>query len=388
MKQNAGLIAALTVFLAFFGMSNLPKSTPSSGGTETKTKTNAPKNRNKNGQPENYAACEEIRHRLQPLVNQPTLDDWHLPDSCYSVKKAPTSSKPMSVSPGLHFVIATAPNPISTHLPLLFDRAIEIIHQAAQDDNYSYDSSWFPWDEAAKEYPLLGDQQTSDEAQKIQQTQPGVVVFRRALKPGEYDSPYLGGLVVFVVAEQPTGGIDRDQFENALTWIERLGALTPQRGLKILGPVFSGSLPSLARALGSKSLASFAQQKHIYISSGSVSSELSFGWFQKFLESSGLGTFETAIEGDTLMAARFCKYLQLQHYRLLGGLCYHRRDCDYRFRPDASQCHPQPHHEHPARRAGRAVLVAFDHIRRRSAARIADHVVSINHRLRILLAAA
>ncbi|HLM82912.1 MAG TPA: hypothetical protein VK302_20105 [Terriglobales bacterium] len=316
MKQNAGIIAALTVFLAFVGLSNLPKGTPNSGGTETKTESNARTNPKKNGEPAKYAACEEIRDRLQHFVNQATPDDWRLPDSCYLGKKAPTNSKPMSVPPGVHFVIATAPNPISTHLPLLFDRTIEIIQQAAQDDNYSYDSSWFPWNDASKEYPLLGDQQAADQAQKIQQEQPGVVVFRRALKPGQYDSPYLGGLVVFVVAEQPTGGINQEAFDNALTWIQQLGALTPQRGLRILGPVFSGSLPSLALALGSRSLAAFAQQKQIYVLSGGVSSELGVRWFKEFLDNSGLGTFETAMEGDSLMAERLCKYLKVKGYRV------------------------------------------------------------------------
>src|SRR6202030_2289461 len=102
-----------------------------------------------------------------------------------------------------------------------FDRIVESTQQAAQDDNYSYDSSWFPWDSTDKDYPLLGDQQAAEELQSIQQAQPGVMIFRRALHAS--DKPYGGGLVIFLVGEQPTGGLRDEQFENALAWINQFG---------------------------------------------------------------------------------------------------------------------------------------------------------------------
>lgn len=52
--------------------------------------------------------------------------------------------------PGVRFAIATVPNPVSTNLPLMFDRLVESVQQAAQDENYSYDASWFPWDDTSK----------------------------------------------------------------------------------------------------------------------------------------------------------------------------------------------------------------------------------------------
>ena len=63
------------------------------------------------------------------------------PGFCYRGDKAPDVQR---LSPAhVDFVIATAPNPLMTHLPLMFDRVVEIIQQAAQDDKYSYDSSCF-----------------------------------------------------------------------------------------------------------------------------------------------------------------------------------------------------------------------------------------------------
>jgi len=319
MKRNAGLIATMTVLVAFFGLSSMPKSDTGSGSvSETKNRSKSAAKPNASNTPVPSRACEEIRKRLQYFVNQSPPENWLLPDSCYVPNKAPKGLQSVSASTGLNFVITTVPNPITTHIPLLFDRMIGVIQQAAQDDNYSYDSSWFPWDEMAKDYPLFGDRRAAEEAQEIRDAQPGVVVFRRAVVDAKTDlSPYGGGLVVFVVAEQPTGGIDRDEFENALAWMERLGVLTLDRGLKILGPTFSGSLASLDLALDSAKLTPRpgAPQIQVSVSSGSVSSQTNFLWFQNRMRASHSGTFRTALEGDSLMIDRLVNYLvEQEHY--------------------------------------------------------------------------
>ena len=67
--------------------------------------------------------------------------------------------------------------------------------------------------------------------------------------------------------------------------------------MKILGPSFSGSLPSLYRSLNSPQLTSLLgkSSKRIRVSSGSVFSDSDIDWFQKRLTDDGLGTFETAL---------------------------------------------------------------------------------------------
>jgi hypothetical protein len=323
MKQNAGIIATLTLFLAFFGLSGLPKNAPGAGASsEAKSKVvSKSATTSSNSSAPHYVACEEIRNRLRPFLSQTPPEGWQLPNSCYPDNSTPKSSKPMVVPAELHFVIATAPNPVSTHLPLMFDRMIEAIQQAAQDDQFSYDSSWFPWNEAdtqaARDDQSPSGQNANEETKDLQHDQPGVVVFRRALKDDADGSPYLGGLVVFVVAEEPTGGIDQKEFDNALAWIDRLGALTQQRGLVILGPTFSGSLPSLDLALDNDKLKRPASELPvpIIVSSGSVSSELSFRWFNTRMVNNHHGSFRTATQGDDIMVDRLCQYLfQVEQY--------------------------------------------------------------------------
>lgn len=328
MRNNANLIAAGALVIGFLGISNLPRD--NSGGKDeaqsiTKSNTQTASKGPKQAGPS--TACNEILKRLRPFLLQPypqangqeSSTDWVLQNSCYADGKAPVGrTLPSSLPSSVRFAIASVPNPITTHLPLTFDRMIEVIEQAAQDDKYEYDSSWFPWNEVSKDYPLLSDQRKADADQDFQQEQPGLVIFRRSLVPESNDSPYRDGLVVFVVAEQPTGGINRDEFDRALDWLKLLGTLTPERGLHILGPSFSGSLPSLDQALDSDKIKQSvgAPVIPVSVSSGTISSEPGFFWFRARVVKNHSGSFRTAMEGDPLMVERFLDYLDHQGYSL------------------------------------------------------------------------
>jgi hypothetical protein len=307
-KKNAGIYSALAVVLAVVGVSNLPKSSSGNGATArteagrgTKSETKAVERNASTA----YTACKEIQRRLQPFVQESDRLKWMPPVTCYDPQ--PLNNPKLNVEP-VHFVIATAPNPISTHLPLLFDRITEIIQQAAEDNNYSYDSSWLPWNQD-KDYDSRSDELAQEEAEALQEQQPGVIVFRDP-STNSGDSHYEGGLAVFIVAELPTGGINQPQFDNAVAWIQQLGGLPPKGQLRILGPTFSGSLPSLNRAIHSSKLASL--ETSFVISSGTVSSEKSIDWFNKQLRTAD--SFETANEGDSVQVDRFCQYIDLQGY--------------------------------------------------------------------------
>jgi hypothetical protein len=307
-KNNVSLFVA-AVFLTILGVSNFPRdASNTSNTTAIKAKTNASTVVGAGISRTPSFGCAEIQGRLQPYLIQLTAKDWQLPASCYLPGQVPKTQSPVFEN-GMRFVIATAPDPISTHLPLMFDRVIEAIQQAAQDDNYTYDSSWFPWNDTSKDYSSFSDQHNAEEAQQIQRQQPGVIVFRRNLISPTDGSPYKDGLVVFVVAEQPTGGVDRDEFQNALGWIKWLGGLSG-RELRVLGPTFSGSLPSLAAALQAPGDITLDLSK-VIVSSGSVSSDSSFAWFKNLVP-----LFQTSMEGDSVMLDRFCRYLTLQGYPL------------------------------------------------------------------------
>jgi hypothetical protein len=323
-KKNAGIFGALAVVLAILGMSSLPRNSGGGGSQSTPESAKGskePAKKAKAGNKSIWSACDEIQNRLQPLVSDSPEPTWTPPKSCYIESKSASDHK-LNVE-NVDFVIATAPNPISTHLPLSFDRILEIIQQAAQDNGYLYESSWLPWNEP-KEYSRLEDQLLSDDSQDFQEKQPGVLVFRnppsKILAPTADISAQMtgeGGLAVFVVSELPTGGINQVEFYNALAWIQQLGGLSPEKGLRILGPNFSGSLPSLYKALFHiPKLDSYSGKPGINIFSGGISSESLYQWFNERLGTGTkkFGLFRTAMEGDSHQLNRFCNYIQYQGY--------------------------------------------------------------------------
>jgi hypothetical protein len=165
---------------------------------------------------------------------------------------------------GFHFVIATVPDPLHTHLNLNFDRLIDALQQAAQDDGYTYDSSWLPWKERAAEYSSREDKIAEEKDTVGRQLCPGLIIFRKSVQPTAEppnDDPYAQGLFLFLVAEKPTTGINRVQWNNALEWIDQHKDKKDKKdfdgALRVMGPTFSGSVPSVARAL-----AEVGKQKH------------------------------------------------------------------------------------------------------------------------------
>jgi hypothetical protein len=318
MRKNAGVIGLVAVVLAFLGISNLPKNAPGGApASQTEMEAKPKPAAETKGQTEPFPPCGEIKERLQLLVAENPDQKWELPSVCYLDRKRRIDPTVPRLTPAdVTFAIATAPNPISTHLPLQFDRSIEIIVQAAQDNNYLYEASWLPWNEP-KDYTRYPDQVAAEAVQSMDENQPGVLVLRHS--PGQGDNPsHTGDLAVFVVSESPTGGIDQVEFENALAWIEELGGLKTGGELKILGPTFSGSLPSLYRSLHFPILKPLLGKMRINISSGSVSDDPSYDWFsQKMNEkpfNPPLVTFETALEGDCRVVNRFVQYIENQRF--------------------------------------------------------------------------
>ncbi|MEO8126331.1 MAG: hypothetical protein ABI822_04520 [Bryobacteraceae bacterium] len=314
MNRNNGLFAGMLVALTLFGVSSRQEKNPENPtqGSAAKTRSSLPATPPEIRKSVPYSPCKEIAKRLRRFAKDPSvpLESWRLPDSSYETGGTRSQVKRAEFPADVHFAIATVPDPVSTHLPLLFDRIVEATQQAVQDNDYSYDTSWFPWDTSEKNYQLLADQRAQDELEGIRESQPGVMVFRRAINPSA--RPYEGGLVIFLVGEQPTGGIRDEQFEHALDWISQLGGLDDPRTLSILGPTFSGTLPSLQRALAQRN---FGRRVTLRISSGTVSSRVSANWFGASVAKWGVGSyFRTAMESDSLLVKRFCQYLHDQGY--------------------------------------------------------------------------
>jgi len=124
---------------------------------------------------EKKRACDDLAQVLELFL---TIDKAPRPDSCKPVKAtAETTPKP-ALNP--KFVIATLPDPIHTHLALMFDRMAEVIQQAAQDERYSYEASWLPWDDKDEAYVRLADEDQASYRKELSEDQPGFSSFDTA----------------------------------------------------------------------------------------------------------------------------------------------------------------------------------------------------------------
>src|SRR5215831_7924880 len=244
MTRGVGVAATMLAMMMVYTVAT-PRKEPEPGQAGTGKEGSVLKKGQQEREGKTAEPCADIANRLRRFLKgpPPKIDMWALPDGCRTGGK--TNGTPVTRMGHVQVAVAIVPNPVSTHLPLFFDRLVEVIQQAAQDEQFSYDGSWFPWQQPA-EYVLFEDRQKAEEASGARQKQPGVMVFRGSTADGA--DPYENGLIVFLAGEQPTGGIYDDQFDNALRWIQAIGGFSAG-SLRVLGPTFSGSLPSLKQAL-------------------------------------------------------------------------------------------------------------------------------------------
>lgn len=175
---------------------------------------------------------------------------------------------PTAAASALEVMIAIEPDPVHTHLSLLFDRDIDALEDAMQAAGYLYQSNWLPWSTPSSG-PSTADRFTDQEEQHLflegRESYPGVILFRP--RSASQNPP----LAVFVVGNSPTGGINRTQFEEAISQLKLRAHL--QTHLRILGPTFSGSGPSLRTLLSEETVANSGLAE-ITIASGSVTDSL------------------------------------------------------------------------------------------------------------------
>ena len=284
--------------------------------------------------------CGSLQQELEEFLDVKGLI---LPEECYEPGDAPRKELQPDVierSSQLKFVIATLPDPAHTHLPVLFDQFAVAIQEGAQDEKYDFDGSWLPWEDGEPSYALLSDEKTFNQEKEMKENQPGIILFRKTIDcAGKGEQPadcrensgskdkkgravlsqsYREGLVVFVVGEEATRGIHREQFRNALEWIAVLQPKTEKnrKRLAILGPSFSGSFPSLAQVLSEPEtadrldLGAMGDGQRLAIYSGSVSGKNSAAAFQKAFDSRV--TFHSFVQNDDEILERFCKYIRAE----------------------------------------------------------------------------
>ena len=283
------------------------------------------------------SGCGSLQEQLEEFLE---IKELIPPEQCYEPGDAPRKEPQQDLTrktSQLKFVIALLPDPVHTHLPVLFDQFAVAIQEGAQDEKYDFDSSWLPWDDEESPYALLSDQKASNLEKELKENQPGLILFRKTLDcqgdAGKQQSDckedlgasakdedalsksYREGLVVFVVGEEATHGIHREQFRNALAWI---AALDPKKAfrikrLAILGPTFSGSFPSLAQVLSEGKitepldLGTARDGQRLAIYSGSASGKDAAQAFQEQFRSQI--TFHSFLQNDDEILRRFCNYI-------------------------------------------------------------------------------
>jgi hypothetical protein len=155
----------------------------------------------------------------------------------------PTPEKPLPECGSIEhykFLLAMVPDPINTHLALFFDRVVESIENAVGDVGWEFARYSFPWDPLlAKEEADPEKRQKQKDARSEQEREPGVLLFRNRNDLTQH-------LAILLIAETPTAGLDRVQFETAWKY---MGLDKKCATVQLIGPTFSGSFDSI-RELG------------------------------------------------------------------------------------------------------------------------------------------
>jgi hypothetical protein len=175
----------------------------------------------------------------------------------------------------LKVLIAFVPDPDRTNLRLYFDRAVESLENAAQDEGYRFLDYWLPWPSSPlPNYELRKDREDEKTARRAGEDYPGVLVFQ-----GGGGKP---GLLVFLVGDRPSAGYSKPEFDNALVYE---GLLHPEaEPLHIVGPDFSGSLSLLRLALRN------VHGRDIVVHSGSATNPFLLNLLKDELKARGEGS--------------------------------------------------------------------------------------------------
>jgi hypothetical protein len=144
--------------------------------------------------------------------------------------------------PPLRHLIALVPDPVESGYADYFDSALEGVQEAVAlpgvHGTYVRDRGWLPWPRP----------DATPAAPRCWQSQPGVLIYRPSSDPET--SP---ALVVLLVGETPTWGLQERQFEEALRIIDDFKAWWPGHAggneYRVLGPTFSGTAASLSAAI-------------------------------------------------------------------------------------------------------------------------------------------
>lgn len=241
---SAGLVALLVVFFHIQAVPNEEGSGQGrSGGSQTA------KQQRKKTEPEERTPVEGPWLATRAYFNVP----GNVPDDKYQVVKTLLTAdgrpncKRLKALLGLTdqneprkswSMVLTVPDPLRTRMGLFLDGQVETVERSLQAAGWDFAQQWLPWQDQfdASE----GDIESRRKQRRLSREQaelPGILLFRSQGSAEELFS-------VFVVPETATAGINGPAFFAAM---HMASALTTAPTIGLLGPTFSGSLPSLGR---------------------------------------------------------------------------------------------------------------------------------------------
>ena len=212
----------------------------------------------------------------------------------------------------LAFLVATVPDPIDSHLVQSFDRAVDAIQRGMEHDGYVLDRLNFPWrKDTETRWQVNANPRDSESfltvspksaAGDLHRRRPGALLFRGTGRPEEL-------VLVFLVGETPTSGIQREAMSAALDAIAKCHSREAQGiggcengEIRILGPFFSGSTDSLRNSL-------FVRKEtdtRFKIISGAATVENN----KSMLNSPPRSSFAATVISDETLRSTFYEFLQ------------------------------------------------------------------------------
>jgi hypothetical protein len=134
-------------------------------------------------------------------------DGWGIPIS------------PTGVAPHITALIATVPDPIHSSLAIEFDRSIDVLMQAAAENNYVGSYFWLPWKhrlDTVKSVQSASDTEGKEDLDR--EKQPGLIILKQSDSIPELPprSPNDRVIYLFLVGQTPAVGVNGEQLQRAI----------------------------------------------------------------------------------------------------------------------------------------------------------------------------
>jgi hypothetical protein len=229
LSQFLGWLVAFLAMVPLFPFGANPASGPPPAASSPDTGTTAASQPKDDSKPK-----KDTLDEFDEIIRQAI--EMRSKDGDTSAPKQPFPEKQGEIK--IDSMIVCVADPVTSAVGFRFDLQLDDLQKALGSHDYVLTQWKLPWknNQSAK-------------------GEPGLFVFRKVTREGKNRHEVM---VVYLVAEWITTGLDREAFHRALSHINRLGKWTRQQEpgssggelkLPILGPVFTGSVDSLGEVL-------------------------------------------------------------------------------------------------------------------------------------------